>query len=41
VHGVDPLTVAQQTGTSIEMIEKSYLRFIPSALQMKIAALKA
>jgi hypothetical protein len=41
VHGVDPLTVAQQTGTSVEMIERSYLRFIPSALQLKLAALKA
>jgi integrase len=41
VHGVDPLTVAQRTGTSVEMIERSYLRFIPSALQLKLAALKA
>jgi len=41
VHGVDPLTVAQQTGTSVEMIERSYLRFIPSALQLKLATLKA
>jgi integrase len=40
VHGVDPLTVAQQAGTSIEMIEKAYLRFIPSALHAKLAALK-
>lgn len=40
VHGVDPLTVAQQSGTSIEMIEQSYLRFIPSVLQMKLAAVK-
>lgn len=41
VHGVDPLTVAQQTGTSLEMIERAYLRFIPSAFQEKLAALKA
>jgi integrase len=41
VHGVDPVTVAQQTGTSMEMIERSYLRFIPSALQLKLATLKA
>jgi len=41
VHGVDALTVAQQTGTSVEMIEKSYLRFIPSALQLRLATLKA
>lgn len=40
VHGVDPLTVAQQTGTSISMIEKAYMRFIPAALQEKLAALK-
>lgn len=40
LHGVDPLTVAQQTGTSVEMIERSYLRLIPSALRMKLAALK-
>jgi len=29
-----------QTGTSIVMIEKAYLRFIPSAMQEKLAALK-
>jgi len=40
VYAVDPLTVAQQTGTSVEMIERSYLRFIPSALQMRLARLK-
>jgi len=40
MHGVDPLTVAQQTGTSIAMIERAYLRFIPAALQEKLAALK-
>jgi hypothetical protein len=28
VHGVDPLSVAQQTGTSLAMIEKAYHRFI-------------
>jgi hypothetical protein len=28
IYGVDPLTVAAQTGTSIAMIEKAYLRFI-------------
>lgn len=41
LYGVDPLTVAAQTGTSLAMIEKAYLRFIPSALQEKLAALKA
>jgi integrase len=40
IHGVDPLTVAIQTGTSIAMIEKSYLRFIPSAMRAKLAGLK-
>jgi integrase len=37
VHGVDPLTVAAQTGTSLAMIEKAYLRFIPSAMREKLA----
>lgn len=41
IHGVDPLTVAAQTGTSLVMIEKAYLRFIPSALRAKLEALKA
>jgi integrase len=40
IYGVDPLTVAAQTGTSVAMIEKAYLRFIPSAMQEKLAALK-
>lgn len=40
VYRVDPLTVAAQTGTSLAMIEKAYLRFIPSALQEKLAMLK-
>ena len=40
VHGVDPLTVAAQTGTSLAMIEKAYLRFIPSAMRAKLAAVK-
>ena len=41
IHGVDPLTVAAQTGTSVAVIEKSYLRFIPSAMREKLAAIKA
>lgn len=41
IHGVDPLTVALQTGTSLAMIEKAYMRFIPQALQEKLANLKA
>lgn len=40
IHGVDPLTVASQTGTSLAVIEKSYLRFIPSAMREKLAAVK-
>jgi len=40
LYGVDPLTVAAQTGTSMAMIEKAYLRFIPSAMQEKLGALK-
>jgi integrase len=36
VHGVDPLTVGQQTGTSIAMIEKAYFKFIPSAMREKL-----
>jgi hypothetical protein len=35
-----PLTVAAQRGTSIAMIKKAYLRFIPSAMQEKLSALK-
>lgn len=31
-HGIDPLTVVAQTGTSLAMIERAYLRFIPSAM---------
>jgi integrase len=41
LYRIDPLTVAAQTGTSLAMIEKAYLRFIPSAFQEKLAALKA
>lgn len=40
IHGVDPLTVAAQTGTSLGMIERAYLRFIPSAMREKLAAIK-
>ena len=41
IHGVDPLTVAQQTGTSLAMIEKAYLRFIQSAMKDKLTQLRA
>ena len=40
VHGVDPLTVAQQTGTSLAMIEKAYFRFIPAAMLAKLDAVQ-
>jgi integrase len=38
VHGIDPLTVAQQTGTSLAMIERAYFKFIPSAMKEKLEA---
>jgi len=37
-YGIDPLTVAQQAGTSLAMIEKAYFRFIPSATKEKLEA---
>ncbi|HEY4340527.1 MAG TPA: hypothetical protein VGM97_11330 [Steroidobacteraceae bacterium] len=40
VHGIDPLTVAHQTGTSVAMIEKHYFRFISSSMKEKLASLK-
>ena len=40
IHGVDPLTVAQQTGTGLVMIERQYLKFIPHAMRAKLAAVK-
>jgi integrase len=40
VHRIDPLTVAQQTGTSLAMIEKAYFRFIPAAMLEKLDAAK-
>jgi integrase len=36
---VDPMTVAQQTGTSTRMIEQYYFRFIAPALRDKLAAI--
>jgi integrase len=41
VYGVDPLTVAAQTGTSLRMIERAYFRFIRSAMLEKLANLQA
>lgn len=40
VHGVDPLSVAQQTGTSVAMIERTYFRFMPHAMREKLASIK-
>ena len=40
VHGIDPLTVAQQCGTSLAMIELAYHRFIATALREKLRAVK-
>lgn len=40
VYGVDPLTVAAQTGTSLRMIERTYFKFIRSAMLEKLASLR-
>jgi hypothetical protein len=40
VHGIDPITVASQTGTSVAMLERTYFKFIPSAMRAKLAAIK-
>ena len=41
VYGIDPLTTAQQTGTSIAMIEKYYFKFISSSMRDKLNAVKS
>jgi integrase len=41
VYGVDPLTVAAQTGTSLRMIERAYFKFIRPAVPEKLAGLSA
>jgi integrase len=38
IHGVDPLTVAVQHGTSMRMLEETYFEFIPKALREKLLA---
>lgn len=38
VHGIDPVTVAHQTGTSTRMIEQAYFKFIATALREKLSA---
>jgi integrase len=40
LHGIDPLTVAIQTGTSLLQIERHYYKFIPQALKAKLAAVR-
>ena len=40
LHGIDPLTVAHQTGTSLQVIEKHYFRFIASAMREKLAQVR-
>lgn len=40
LHGIDPIVVAHQTGTSVAMIEKTYFKFIPSAMRQKLAQVK-
>jgi hypothetical protein len=40
IYNIDPLTVAKQTGTSLAMLEKTYFKFIPSAMRTKLAAIK-
>lgn len=40
LYGVDPLTVAAQTGTSLRMIERTYFKFIRSAMLEKLTSLK-
>jgi integrase len=39
VYGIDPLTVASQTGTSLRMIERAYFKFIRSAMLEKLTRL--
>jgi len=39
LYGVDPLTVAQQCGTSMLMIEKYYFKFISSVMREKLNAI--
>jgi hypothetical protein len=40
VYNIDPLTVARQTGTSLQQIEKTYHKFIGSAMKEKLAAVR-
>jgi integrase len=40
-YGVDPLTTAQQCGTSVAMIEKHYFKFISGSMRDKLNAVKS
>jgi integrase len=40
VHNIDPITIAQQTGTSVAMIEKTYFKFIATTMRAKLSAIK-
>jgi integrase len=40
VYAVDPLTVAQQTGTGLAMIEQYYFKFISGSMRDKLNAVK-
>lgn len=39
LYKIDPIAVARQTGTSLEMIEKHYFRFFPSAFRSQLQAI--
>jgi integrase len=41
LYDVDPLTTAQQTGTSVAMIEKHYFKFISGSMRDKLNAVKS
>ena len=41
IYAIDPITVAAQTGTSVRMIERTYFKFIESAMVQRLASLKA
>jgi integrase len=41
LYAVDPITVAAQTGTSVRMIERTYFKFIESAMLRRLATLRA
>lgn len=40
-HQVDPMTVASQMGTSVEMIERHYFRFLSNSLRSRLSSATA